>query len=209
QNAHLVMAGMFSGVMLAQANDLAGKITALGGAVTSMVMAFAVAPGPPGLVLAALTGIATVIGTIIGKSKETEEAAGVNIDYAASVDAITAAMEGLGSAHLGGQELLEIFTDELSRLDSSNVSILRHNLESLGFTMSDLVAAFEGGGSATRAFSEDLADTFAADVLAGQIRGFRVEVERLDRGAFHSIEADITDLGRVLEEEGVTKFKLL
>src|SRR5690606_1895357 len=40
QNAHLVMAGMFSGVMLAQANDLAGKITALGGAVTSMVMAF-------------------------------------------------------------------------------------------------------------------------------------------------------------------------
>jgi len=205
-NSSAILSGFFAGQMAAQATTFKDKIVSLGTVFVSMATSIAMLPGPAGLALAVLTGIAAIMGNLLGKAEEWDA---LTFDMGGSIRTLSAEFEKMGTTDMPIGQTLDAFNDQLEGMDPRNVAIMKNNIEELGFSMTDLGEAFMGGEEEVAKFVDTLGQTFADQVMAGTIESerFGITVRRSfgmgDRGPeeYATAWGDIaTEIGKAGDE---------
>lgn len=154
--------GFMQGLMLAEANDLKGKLSALIPVIISIgtTMAMAMATNPVFALIAAIQALAVLAGTVFGMMKE--EA----VDLTNSVDGFRAALSETSEEAQKLKILKEIekAADEIgSHTGGTGFSTLMQNMDAFGVTMKDYVDALHRGEAATDEFFARFEESFASN----------------------------------------------
>lgn len=177
--------GFFAGQLLQKADTMASKITAVGMAVSALLMS--VATGNAFIII--LTAVTVAIGAFL---KEGDDIPRMTAGVESSMQNLMGTLTEL-DGKFTKSSMLRDFIEELDKVDQNAFVNVNATLELMGTSMEEWTAKMMEGSDASKEFVDNLSKSFLDGTLTGEFKNFRIEVGRLNEAGNFDRWEQVTD----------------